>query len=69
MKINLRAARDSSALQVALVGRNHPIGVILAALFFATLSQGGLAIHAFVPKQMVEVLQGVVIIRRRDVGA
>jgi simple sugar transport system permease protein len=49
-------------IAVALVGRNHPFGVILAALFFATLSQGGLAIHAFVPKQMVEVLQGVVII-------
>ena len=49
-------------IAVALVGRNHPLGVVLAALFFATLSQGGLAIHAFVPKQMVEVLQGVVII-------
>ena len=49
-------------IAVALVGRNHPLGVILAALLFATLSQGGLAIHAFVPKQMVDVLQGVVII-------
>ena len=49
-------------IAVALVGRNHPVGVLLAALFFATLSQGGLAIHAFVPKQMVEVLQGVVIL-------
>ena len=49
-------------IAVALVGRNHPAGVVLAALFFATLSQGGLAIHAFVPKQMVEVLQGVVIL-------
>ena len=49
-------------IAVALVGRNHPVGVILAALFFATLSQGGLAIHALVPKQMVEVLQGVVIL-------
>ncbi len=49
-------------IAVALVGRNHPLGVLLAALFFATLSQGGLAIHAFVPKQMVEVLQGVVIL-------
>jgi simple sugar transport system permease protein len=35
---------------------------VLAAFFFATLSQGGLAIHAFVPKQMVEVLQAVVIL-------
>ena len=49
-------------IAVALVGRNHPLGVVLAALFFATRSQGGLAIHAFVPKQMVEVLQGVVIL-------
>jgi simple sugar transport system permease protein len=35
---------------------------VLASLFFATLSQGGLAIHALVPKQMVEVLQGIVIL-------
>lgn len=49
-------------IAVALVGRNHPLGVVLAALFFATLSQGGLAIHALVPKQMVEVLEGVVIL-------
>ncbi len=47
---------------MALVGRNHPLGVVIAALFFATLSQGGLAIHALVPKQMVEVLQGLVIL-------
>lgn len=49
-------------IAVALVGRNHPVGVILAALFFATLSQGGLAINSLVPKQMVEVMQGIVIL-------
>jgi simple sugar transport system permease protein len=49
-------------IAVALVGRNHPFGVLIAAFFFATLSQGGLAIHAFVPKQMMDVLQGVVIL-------
>jgi simple sugar transport system permease protein len=49
-------------IAVALVGRNHPAGVLVASLFFATLSQGGLAIHALVPKQMVEVLQGLVIL-------
>ena len=32
------------------------------ALLFATLSQGGLAVNALVPKQMVDVLQAVVII-------
>jgi ABC-type uncharacterized transport system permease subunit len=49
-------------IAVALVGRNSPWGVLLAALLFATLSQGGLAIHALVPKQMVEVFQAVVIL-------
>jgi len=49
-------------IAVALVGRNNPWGVVLASLFFATLSQGGLAINAVVPRQMVDVLQGVVII-------
>jgi ABC-type uncharacterized transport system permease subunit len=49
-------------IAVALVGRSHPGGVVLAALLFATLSQGGLAVNALVPKQMVEVLQAVVIL-------
>ena len=49
-------------IAVALVGRNHPGGVVLAALLFATLSQGGLAIHALVPKDIVDVLQAAVII-------
>ena len=49
-------------IAVALVGRSHPAGIVLAALLFATLSQGGLAVNALVPKQMVDVLQAVVII-------
>ena len=49
-------------IAVALVGRNHPAGIVIAALLFATLSQGGLAVNALVPKQMVDVLTAVVII-------
>jgi len=49
-------------IAVALVGRNHPVGIVIAAVLFATLSQGGLAVNALVPKQMVDVLQAVVII-------
>jgi ABC-type uncharacterized transport system permease subunit len=49
-------------IAVALVGRNHPLGIVIAALLFATLSQGGLAVNALVPKQMVDVLQAVVIL-------
>jgi simple sugar transport system permease protein len=49
-------------IAVALVGRSHPAGIVIAAVLFATLSQGGLAVNALVPKQMVDVLQAVVII-------
>ena len=49
-------------IAVAIVGRNNPIGVVLAALVFATISQGGLAVNAVVPKHIVDVLQAVVII-------
>jgi ABC-type uncharacterized transport system permease subunit len=49
-------------IAVALVGRNHPVGIVIAAILFGTLSQGGLAVNALVPKQMVDVLQAVVII-------
>jgi simple sugar transport system permease protein len=49
-------------IAVAIVGRNHPIGVLLASLVFATMSQGGLAVNAVVPKQIVDVLQAIVII-------
>jgi simple sugar transport system permease protein len=49
-------------IAVALVGGSHPLGVGVAALLFATISQGGLAVNALVPKQFVEVLQAVVII-------
>ena len=49
-------------IAVALVGRNHPMGILLAALLFATLSQGGLAVNAIVPKQLVDILQAVVIL-------
>ena len=49
-------------IAVALVGRNHPGGVLVASLLFATLSQGALAVNALVPKQMVDVLTAVVII-------
>ena len=44
------------------MGRNHPLGVVIAALLFATLSQGGLAVNALVPKQLVDIITAVVII-------
>jgi len=49
-------------IAVALVGRNHPFGIVLSALLFATLSQGGLAVNAIVPKQLTDILTAVVIL-------
>lgn len=49
-------------IAVALVGRNHPLGILLASLLFATLSQGGLAVNALVPKQLTDILTAVVIL-------
>lgn len=49
-------------IAVALVGRNNPAGIVGAALLFATLSQGGLAVNAIVPKQMTDILTAVVIL-------
>jgi simple sugar transport system permease protein len=49
-------------IAVALVGRNHPVGVVLAALVFGVLSHGGLAINQRVPKEFVEILEAIVIL-------
>lgn len=53
-----------NGIGVALIGRNHPIGVVFAALFFAALNVGGLAmqISSNVPQEMVMVIQGVIIL-------
>ena len=52
-------------IAVALLGRNHPLGVFTAAIFFAILYRGGIFVDAFteyVSKDLVEVLQAVVIL-------
>lgn len=49
-------------IAVALLARNNPIAVIPAAFLFAVLSEGGLAIQKFVPKEFGEILQGFVIV-------
>ncbi len=49
-------------IAVALLGRNHPAGVVVAALLFGALSYGGLVVNRFVPRELVEVLEGLVIL-------
>lgn len=49
-------------IAVALLGRSHPIGVAVAALFLGFLSAGGLAVGDLAPKELTEMLLGVVVL-------
>ncbi|MDP5307487.1 ABC transporter permease [Paracoccus spongiarum] len=51
-------------IAVALMGRNHPLGVLLAALLFGFLYQGGgeLALWTSIPRELIIVIQALVIL-------
>jgi len=49
-------------IAVAVLARNHPLWIVPAALLFGTLSQGGLVVNFLVPKELVDVLEAVVIV-------
>jgi general nucleoside transport system permease protein len=54
-----------TGIAVALLGRNHPVGVVISALLFAILQRGGIPVDAFtehVTKDIVQVLQGTIIL-------
>lgn len=52
-------------IAVALLGRNHPLGVFIASLFFAILMRGEIFVDAFtkyVSKDISMVLQAIAIL-------
>ena len=52
-------------IAVALMGRNHPIGILLAAVLFGALYQGGLELQFYMPaitRDMIVVIQALVIL-------
>lgn len=51
-------------IAVALMGRNHPLGVLLAAILFGFLYQGGaeLALWTDIPRELIVVIQALVIL-------
>ena len=52
-------------IAVALMGRNHPIGIVLAALLFGLLYQGGTELSfakTHINRDMVVVIQGLIIL-------
>jgi general nucleoside transport system permease protein len=63
--LDFQAGYGFAGIAVALMGRNHPLGVALAALLFGALQQGGAEISFDIPqinREMVVVIQGLVIL-------
>ncbi len=52
------------AIGIALLGRSHPFGVVLAGLLFGALEAGGREMQAsvFIPIDLVQVVQALVIV-------
>ncbi|MBV8168169.1 MAG: ABC transporter permease, partial [Alphaproteobacteria bacterium] len=63
--LNFTAGYGFGGIAVALMGRNHPIGVVLASLLFGALTQGGAELAFEIPalsRDMIVVIQGLVIL-------
>jgi len=50
-------------IAVALMGRNHPFGIVISAVLFGFLYQGGaeLALWTSIPREMIVIIQALVI--------
>ena len=56
------AGHGFTGIAVALLGRNHPAGIILAGLLFGALSEGGLEMQFVgIPSEIVVIVQALVI--------
>jgi general nucleoside transport system permease protein len=63
--LNFTAGYGFTGIAVALMGRNHPVGIVLASLLFGILSQGGTELAFAMPaitREMIVVIQGLVIL-------
>ena len=59
------AGAGFTGIAVALMGRNHPIGIVLSALLFGALHQGGAELAFEIPtinRDMIVAMQGLVIL-------
>ncbi len=63
--LNFTAGYGFTGIAVSLMGRNHPVGIIIASLLFGVLYQGGAELAFEMPKitkEMVVVIQGLIIL-------
>ena len=63
--LNFTSGYGFTGIAVALMGRNHPFGIILASLLFGALYQGGAELDfefSTITREMVLMIQGLIIL-------
>jgi simple sugar transport system permease protein len=63
--LNFTAGYGFTGIAAALIGRNHPVGILLASLLFGALYQGGTELDFefnTISREMVLVIQGLIIL-------
>ncbi len=63
--LNFVAGYGFTGIAVALMGRNHPVGIVLASLLFGILYQGGAELAFEIPaitREFVVAIQGLIIL-------
>jgi simple sugar transport system permease protein len=63
--LNFTAGAGFTGIAVALMGRSHPVGIVLASLLFGALYQGGTELTFEMPaltRDMVVAVQGFVVL-------
>ena len=63
--LNFTAGYGFTGIAVALMGRNHPVGIIFASLLFGVLYQGGAELDfefQTITREMVLMIQGLIIL-------
>jgi ABC-type uncharacterized transport system permease subunit len=65
LQVEFPAGAGFVGIAVALMGRSHPVGIIIAAVLFGVLYQGGAELSFWVPnitREMIILIQGLVIL-------
>ncbi|WP_299793351.1 ABC transporter permease [uncultured Shewanella sp.] len=65
LKLDFVAGYGFTGIAVCLIGRNHPVGIILASLLFGVLYQGGAELSFDFPnidREMIQVVQALVVL-------
>jgi ABC-type uncharacterized transport system permease subunit len=65
LTLDFVAGAGFTGIAVALMGRNHPVGIILASLLFGVLYQGGVEVSFEMPgfsREMVVTVQGLIVL-------